>query len=233
MSEYVFGKHVERGMTMMVLQDNILQVSQACNVEKEGSLYSACAGEKKISFLRQGLQVWIDGVLVKLPTPFRVLNGIGWDFSLSEYDCDSYVLSCGCDTECIVLTNPEYYRICKGANYPHIGVYMRNRGNVTADVKDCDVFALDITRIVEGRIVSKHPNIALSGGITWDSTMRDMISVYGRPNTCRTFYMNGVEYTVCSYVGDYGSMELTVCSAGLCGIRLEACNFEALNKTFI
>lgn len=85
-----------------------------------------CNAEKVLSPDWSDLQMKIDGRLICLPSPYHEFVALGWDFRISDYDCDRYILLPGYNSDCIVLTNQEYIGNRRDDYYAYIRVCLRN-----------------------------------------------------------------------------------------------------------
>lgn len=182
-----------------------------------GGITGAAASELSSDW--KNLQISMDGQVYSLPFAYDLLVAAGWDFDISDYGSEEYVLEGGkYITGGIYLENPAYL-MDTFYEYPEIRVGMRNYSSKDADIKACDVWSLSISRVYGTKTVSKYPDVVIAGGITWGSSAEDIMAAYGQPEDT---YQSDSGYTAYTYRDDNGAeMTLTVYVDGLGEIKLQ------------
>ncbi len=182
-----------------------------------GGINGAAASELSSDW--KDLQISMDGQVYSLPFAYDLLVAAGWDFDISDYGSEEYVLEGGkYITGGIYLENPAYL-MDTFYEYPEIRVGMRNYSSKDADIKACDVWSLSISRVYGTKTVSKYPDVVIAGGITWGSSAEDIMAAYGQPEDT---HQSDSGYTAYTYRDDNGAeMTLTVYVDGLGEIKLQ------------
>lgn len=144
------------------------------------------------------LDIKIDGVTYSYPYSYKDLKKAGWDFDLKEYGYDNgYILNANEYTFSTVdLHNDKYGKEYDSAN---VNIGFQNFTDKPQDILDCDIWAIGATAVYGSKPVEKAPKIELAGGITFGSSMEDIIKAYGEPDST----YEGTYYTELEYQNEY------------------------------
>ena len=146
------------------------------------------------------LQIKIDGKVYAIPFNFNELLS-DWTFDSSYYDEEEdRILEPGDDSLCIYeLKNSKYEDF-------YFDVGFTNHTDETKTTWECDVtkLYLDIS-YTEGA----YPEVVLPKGITWGSTVADVVAAYGEPED-EPYYSDSFHYYSYEYTNDDYSVYVTL-----------------------
>lgn len=147
-------------------------------------------GSQELSEDWKDLEFKMDDEVYKLFFDFKQLKDNGWDFDLSDYGYDSYIMNSG-DTihGTIELENTKYDS--------KITVGFINTDKKQKDVKQCKIWSIDISNKY-----AKNPvSFALPCGIKSGSTLKEVEKAYGKPDDI--YRSKDLGYCVYTYSSDY------------------------------
>lgn len=142
----------------------------------------------------------VDGQKLALPFSYADIKD-EWTFDLADYGHeDGYILNKGDKTfSTIDLENDKYDA--------EVSVGFINNDEKAKDILECEIWAygIDIAWSEEG-----YPDIELPGGITWGSTIEDVVAAYGEPED-EPYYSDSLKYYVYEYQYEYSKyFKLTI-----------------------
>ncbi len=145
---------------------------------------------QKLSKDWKDLELKINGEVYKLFFDFKQIKDNGWDFNLSDYGHDSYVMNSGDKvTGTIDLKNKTYDS--------EITVGFINTDKKAKDIKKCKIWTIDINN----RFAKNPVTFDLPGGIKSGSTLKEVEKAYGKPND--TYRSDDLGYWVYTYSSNY------------------------------
>ncbi|SHO48333.1 Ig-like domain-containing protein [Anaerocolumna xylanovorans] len=147
-------------------------------------------GSQKLSKNWKDLEFTMNGEAYKLFFDFKQLKDNGWDFNLSDYGHDSYVMNSGDKiTGTIYLNNTKYdSEIIAG---------FINTDKKAKDIKKCKIWTININN----RFAKNPVSFALPGGIKSGSTLKEVVKAYGKPD--ETYRAADMGYWVYTYSSNY------------------------------
>jgi hypothetical protein len=147
-------------------------------------------GSQKLSNDWKDLEFTMDGKAYKLFFDFTQLKDNGWDFDLSDYGYDSYIMNSGDQiTGTIDLENSKYDS--------EITVGFINTDKKQKDIKKCKIWTFDINN----RFAKNPVTFTLPGGIKEGSTLKEVVKAYGKPED--TYRSDDLGYWVYTYSSNY------------------------------
>ncbi len=149
-------------------------------------------------------QFSFDGQLYTMPVDYKTLADAGWTFDISDYGYeDGYILNSGDKTSSTIdLENDKYDDV-------DVSIGMINTGDKACDITEGQAWAFgcDISFTDDDE---PKPEIELPGGLTWGSTVEDVIAAYGEPED-EPYYSESLGYYSYEYeTEDFRSFSLIV-----------------------
>lgn len=147
-------------------------------------------GSQKLSEDWKDLEFMMDDEVYKLFFDFKQLKDNGWDFDLSDYGYDSYIMNSGDQIHgTIELDNTKYDS--------KITVGFTNTDKKQKDIKKCKVWTIEI----DNRYAKNPVSFDLPCGIKSGSTLKEVEKAYGKPD--ETYRSKDMGYWVYTYSSDY------------------------------
>ncbi len=147
-------------------------------------------GSQKLSSDWKNLEFTMDGEAYKLFFDFKQIKDNGWDFDLSDYGYDSYIMNSGDKiTGTIDLENTKYDS--------EITVGFINTDKKAKDIKTCKIWTININN----RFAKNPVSFTLPGGIKAGSTLKEVVKAYGKPDD--TYRSDDLGYWVYTYSSNY------------------------------
>lgn len=149
-------------------------------------------------------QFAFDGQVYTMPIDYKTIADAGWTFDIADYGYeDGYVLNSGDKTTSTIdLENDKYEDV-------DVSIGMTNTGDKACDITEGQMWAFgcDITFTDDDE---PRPEIELPGGLTWGSTVEDVIAAYGEPED-EPYYSESLGYYSYEYeTEDYNKLSLIV-----------------------
>ncbi len=132
-------------------------------------------------------QFSFDGQLYTMPVDYKTVADAGWTFDITDYGYeDGYILNSGDrTTSTIDLENDKYEDV-------DVSIGMTNTGDKACDITEGQLWAFDCDISFTDDDEPK-PEIELPGGLTWGSTIEDVIAAYGEPED-EPYYSESLGY---------------------------------------
>ncbi len=141
----------------------------------------------------EDMALTIDGVMFDLPADYSLFVDNGWSFDLAEYGYENgYVLNGGGSIFMTIYLENEAYE-------SDITVGFENFTTEVKDVTECSVPDLRISIL----FADTYPEVVLPGGITWGSTLEEVLAAYGDGYEGDPYRADSLSYTVYEYAIDY------------------------------
>lgn len=141
----------------------------------------------------EDMALTIDGVMFDLPADYSLFVDNGWSFDLAEYGYENgYVLNGGGSIFMTIYLENEAYE-------SDITVGFENFTTEVKDVTECSIPDLRISIL----FADTYPEVVLPGGITWGSTLEEVLAAYGDGYEGDPYRADSLSYTVYEYAIDY------------------------------
>lgn len=150
------------------------------------------------------MQFILDGKNYQLPFAYAELEAEGWTFDLADYGyADGYVLNPGDKVYATInLTNPAYDK------YLRLYVGFKNFTDKAKDIKECDVWSLELDTCHGFDQFETYPDMTIGNGLTIGSSRSEVEALCG---PCEDIYENTERgYAVYSYDIDSFYLDITV-----------------------
>ena len=158
------------------------------------------------------MTIELDGVVYVYPYDYDLLLANGWSLDLKGmgYE-DGYVLNKNDSLSgTIDLYNPKYNDPEKYDCF-QFWCGFANFGDKVQDITACDLWCISLDIMDGFDKVSKYPTVKIAKGITWGSTMDDVIAAFGEPADKYEAKGDGYDYSVLEWSSDDGKyMTITV-----------------------
>lgn len=120
----------------------------------------------------------LDGTKLALPAAYQTLKDMGWyaDFSGYSDGGEDYVLKPGDKVSCTIdLKNSKYdpMFVC--------WIGFENNTSAPQTLRSCDVWSIRFERVRATGLLTNVPDLVVTGGLTWGSTMAEVKTVLGEP----------------------------------------------------
>lgn len=160
---------------------------------------ASTSSEKKVKKDNwKSFELLISGKYYKLFFDYKQLQKAGWDFNLSDYGYDNYIMN----------PNDKTYATIdlKNKNYDSaMTVGFQNTGKKALGIKKCKVWAIAI----DNTYAKKPVKFMLPKGIKQGSTLKQVVKAYGKPTD--KYRSDDLKYWEYTYQIDYSShLRLTI-----------------------
>ena len=153
------------------------------------------------------MEIKIDGVLYTFPYDYKHFNSNGWYVDLGGSQYEGMTLK----KEESVSKTIDMYHEKYGSDFNNFSMWVgfKNYSSKTANILDCDLWAIELNTISGWDQLENYPEIELAKGIKWGSTIGDIKKAYGQWDNEYTVAEHGCVKV--EYLYDYDlSMTLTI-----------------------
>lgn len=140
------------------------------------------------------MQFTLDGVLYQLPMSYKEMENAGWTFDLADYGYENgYIMNPGD----MVYSTVEL----ENANYPDVTLTVGfvNNGSEAVDIKECDIWSLELNTCYGFKQVENYPAMTIGNGLHFGNTHEEVLAALG---PCDDIY-ESEEYGYSVYDYDY------------------------------
>lgn len=165
------------------------------NGSKSESKADKPSGNAKVSNNWRDFQFELDGHIYTMMFDYKDLSNAGWSFDLDDYGYESgYLLNKGDSLSASIDLESDDFDTTV-----YIGI--TNQTDGVCDVTDGKVWAFEC----DGTFAEKElPSLTLPNGITWGSTVEQVVAAYGEPED-EPYYSEALGYYNYSYKTESGN----------------------------